>query len=67
MTVAPMDWEPAAAFARLRDISERIRVDHPTAGALSAGMSGDLETAVRYGATHVRIGSALLSQRAGLR
>jgi uncharacterized pyridoxal phosphate-containing UPF0001 family protein len=44
-----------------------LRVDHPTATAVSAGMSGDLETAVRYGATHVRIGSALLGMRNTLR
>jgi PLP dependent protein len=67
MTVAPLDWEPERAYARLAEIVGRFRAEHPTATAVSAGMSGDLETAVRYGATHVRIGSALLGNRAGLR
>jgi pyridoxal phosphate enzyme (YggS family) len=67
MAVAPLDSEPERAFATLADLSARLRVDHPTATAVSAGMSGDLETAVRYGATHVRIGSALLGMRNTLR
>jgi pyridoxal phosphate enzyme (YggS family) len=66
MAVAPIDWEPEAAFARLAEIAHKVRVNHPTATVLSAGMSGDLEAAVRYGATHIRIGTALLSQRPGL-
>jgi pyridoxal phosphate enzyme (YggS family) len=67
MAVAPLDSDPERAFATLADLSARLRVDHPTATAVSAGMSGDLETAVRYGATHVRIGSALLGMRNTLR
>lgn len=66
MAVAPQGWEPEAAFAMLADMVAALRVDHPTATAVSAGMSGDLEVAVRYGATHVRIGSALLGQRVAL-
>ena len=67
MTVAPLDWEPERAFHILAELSARLIVDHPTAVAVSAGMSGDLEAAIRYGATHVRIGSALLGMRNTLR
>jgi PLP dependent protein len=64
MAVAPLGWLPDTAFARLSDIAERIRDRHPDATIVSAGMSEDLEAAVRWGATHVRIGSALLGKRA---
>jgi hypothetical protein len=67
MAVAPLDWEPERAFDVLTGLSARLLVDHPTATSVSAGMSGDLETAIRYGATHVRIGSALLGMRNTLR
>jgi len=67
MAVAPLGWEPEAAFARLAQTAERLRGDHPGATAVSAGMSGDLEVAIAYGATHVRIGSALLGMRKSLR
>ena len=67
MAVAPLGWEPARAFTLLADIAERLRVGYPTATAISAGMSGDLRDAVAHGATHVRIGSALLGNRAPLR
>jgi len=67
MAVAPMGWEPAAAFARLADVAQRLRRRYPEAAVISAGMSGDLEAAVEYGATHVRIGAALLGNRAPLR
>jgi PLP dependent protein len=67
MAVAPMDWEPAAAFARLAEVAGRLRRRYPQAAIVSAGMSGDLEAAVEHGATHVRIGAALLGNRAPLR
>ncbi len=67
MAVAPLDREPAAAFERLAEVAAGLRADHPAATAVSAGMSADLEAAVRYGATHVRIGSALLGKRPELR
>lgn len=67
MAVAPLGWEPERAFAVLAAFAARLRVRHPAADALSAGMSGDLEAAVKYGATHVRIGSALLGMRNTLR
>lgn len=66
MAVAPLGEPPDAAFARLADIAARFRVDHPTAVILSAGMSDDLESAISFGATHVRVGSALLGRRHSL-
>ena len=63
MAVAPLGVPPEKAFARLAEIAAAFQVDHPTATVLSAGMSDDLESAVSYGATHVRIGSALLGKR----
>jgi uncharacterized pyridoxal phosphate-containing UPF0001 family protein len=63
MAVAPMKWPPEEAFARLADIAAWIRADHPSATMVSAGMSGDLEAAVAAGATHVRLGSAILGNR----
>lgn len=67
MAVAPLGWEPDRAFARLAEVVARFRVEHPEATVLSAGMSGDLEIAIEYGATHVRVGSALLGMRSTLR
>jgi PLP dependent protein len=63
MAVAPLDEDPAAAFARLLQVHRTFVASHPDAGWLSAGMSGDFEHAVRAGATHVRIGSAVLGSR----
>ena len=64
MAVAPLGEDPDAAFANLADIrSEFVRV-HPGATELSAGMSNDLEAAIRHGATRVRVGSAVLGPRA---
>jgi pyridoxal phosphate enzyme (YggS family) len=64
MAVAPLGGDADSAFARLARAAERIRDKHPTAGIVSAGMSADLEPAIRHGATHVRIGTALLGHRA---
>lgn len=63
MAVAPLDEEPATAFARLDEIRREFLVAHPDATWLSAGMSGDLEAAIAVGATHVRVGSAVLGSR----
>ncbi|MFH9293281.1 YggS family pyridoxal phosphate-dependent enzyme [Streptomyces sp. NPDC017520] len=67
MTVAPLAGEYAgrqrAAFDRLLEISSRLRAGHPAANMVSAGMSGDLEDAVAAGATHVRVGTAVLGVR----
>lgn len=63
MAVAPLGEEPAAAFDRLAALRADLLAQHPTADRLSAGMSGDLEEAVAIGATHVRVGSAILGRR----
>ena len=49
------------------DLAARLRAEYPGATDISAGMSGDLEQAVRHGATHVRIGTSLLGMRNQLR
>ncbi|RZS82907.1 hypothetical protein EV189_3304 [Motilibacter rhizosphaerae] len=67
MAVAPRGADPAPAFAVLAGVHARLLREHPSARVLSAGMSGDLEQAVAAGATHVRIGSALLGNRPALR
>lgn len=67
MAVAPRDEAPAAAFERLREIRSAFVLDHPEALVLSAGMSGDLEAAIAVGATHVRVGSAVLGSRPSVR
>jgi pyridoxal phosphate enzyme (YggS family) len=67
MTVAPLDVDPRPVFDRLRSLSERVRSDHPGATVVSAGMSGDFEDAVAAGATHLRIGRAVLGERPALR
>ncbi|WP_328909675.1 YggS family pyridoxal phosphate-dependent enzyme [Streptomyces sp. NBC_00234] len=70
MTVAPLAGPYAgrqrAAFDRLMEISSRLRADHPAANMVSAGMSSDLEDAVAAGATHVRVGTAVLGVRPSL-
>ena len=60
MCVPPIDEEPAPHFALLREIARRnaLRV-------LSMGMSADFEKAIRFGATHVRIGTAVFGTRGG--
>jgi PLP dependent protein len=63
MAVAPLDADPVEAFGRLAEIRERFVDEHPDATWLSAGMSGDLEAAIGAGATHVRVGSAILGPR----
>ncbi|MEV5338196.1 YggS family pyridoxal phosphate-dependent enzyme [Streptomyces sp. NPDC052676] len=67
MTVAPLTGEYAgrqqAVFERLVDLSTDLRRAHPAANMVSAGMSADLEQAVAAGATHVRVGTAVLGVR----
>lgn len=63
MAVAPLGEEPGPAFARLAEIHAELLAEHPEATWRSAGMSHDLEAAIRSGATHVRIGSAVLGSR----
>lgn len=63
MSVAPLGEKPELAFARLKEIRDGFLKEHPQAQILSAGMSDDLEAAIMQGATHLRIGSALLGER----
>jgi pyridoxal phosphate enzyme (YggS family) len=63
MSVAPLGEKPELAFARLKDIRVGFLKENPGAQILSAGMSDDLEAAILHGATHLRIGSALLGER----
>jgi pyridoxal phosphate enzyme (YggS family) len=63
MAVAPLDGDPDLAFERLAAVAGQVQSEHPEASIISAGMSGDLEQAVRHGATHVRLGSAILGYR----
>ncbi|MFD7435148.1 YggS family pyridoxal phosphate-dependent enzyme [Streptomyces sp. NPDC059861] len=67
MTVAPLTGQFAgrelAAFERMMDLSTDMRRTHPAATMVSAGMSADLEQAVAAGATHVRVGTAVLGVR----
>jgi PLP dependent protein len=66
MAVAPLGLDEdgtRAAFERLAKLGEVLRTDHLTATWVSAGMSGDLETAVTRGATHLRVGTAIMGSR----
>jgi uncharacterized pyridoxal phosphate-containing UPF0001 family protein len=66
MAVAPLGAPPRPAFSRLADVAAIVRKAHPRATMISAGMTGDLEEAIAEGATHVRVGTALLGGRAAL-
>lgn len=63
MAVAPLGVDPRTAFGTLREIADRLRAGHPGADVVSAGMSADLEAALASGATHLRVGSAILGTR----
>jgi PLP dependent protein len=63
MAIAPLSMPPADAFTRLLVSAAAVRAVRPAARVISAGMSGDLEAAVEAGATHLRIGTALLGDR----
>jgi pyridoxal phosphate enzyme (YggS family) len=63
MAVAPLDADPEAAFADIAAAAAALRAAHPDAATLSAGMSGDLEIAIRHGCDVVRVGTALVGQR----
>lgn len=60
MCVPPLDEEPAPHFALLREIARRHGLE-----ILSMGMSADFEKAIRFGATHVRVGTAIFGARGG--
>lgn len=66
MAVAPLGADPDDAFSRLLEVSHGIRRAHPGATWISAGMSADLEAAIRHGATHLRVGTAILGSRLSL-
>jgi PLP dependent protein len=63
MAVAPLEVEAGVAFRKLVKVADTVRSAHPDAVMISAGMSADLEQAIEAGATHVRIGTALLGGR----
>lgn len=63
MAVAPLEEDPASAFARLAEYSARVQAIEPTATDISAGMTHDFAEAIAAGATHLRIGSAITGKR----
>ncbi len=63
MGIPPLDWDPEAAFTRLQAEHDRVLAAHPGASGLSAGMSNDLEIAIKHGSTCVRVGTALMGPR----
>ena len=63
MSVPPLTMDPVAAFQQLQQIHVDFMKEFPRARGLSAGMSGDYELAISYGATHVRVGSSILGSR----
>ena len=63
MAVAPLGVDPALAFLQLAEVAQRLTAEHPEATMVSAGMTGDLEQAVLAGATHLRVGTAVLGAR----
>jgi len=63
MAIAPLGAPPRPAFRRLAEVAGTLRAAYPAATMISAGMTGDLEQAIAEGATHVRVGTALLGSR----
>lgn len=63
MGVAPLGVDPAPSFALLQEKSQDLKRKKPDATNISAGMSGDYRIALRYGATHIRLGSSILGSR----
>jgi pyridoxal phosphate enzyme (YggS family) len=63
MAVAPLSQPPESAYTELAELAALVRQSHPGAVNISAGMSNDYPVAIAHGATHVRIGSALLGHR----
>ena len=63
MAIPPLDADPDAAFARLQEERDRVQKAYEQPLGLSAGMSSDLESAVKHGSTCVRVGTALMGQR----
>ena len=63
MAIAPVGAAPAHGFDHLARVASAVRARHPRADWISAGMSEDLEAAIAAGATHLRVGSAILGRR----
>lgn len=63
MGVGGLEVAPEAEFERLASLSQQIQKLDPKANKLSMGMSGDFEAAISYGATHLRIGTAITGKR----
>lgn len=63
MAVAPQGAEPERAFAAVEAAATRLRAAHAGVATLSAGMSADLEVAIRHGSGVVRVGTALVGDR----
>ena len=63
MVVAPLGVDPEPVMAELAELSATLQATYPQASMISAGMSGDFEAAIKFGATHVRIGRSILGNR----
>ncbi len=63
MAIPPLHADADESFARLESELARVQASYQQRLGLSAGMSGDLETAVKHGSTCVRVGTALMGQR----
>jgi pyridoxal phosphate enzyme (YggS family) len=63
MSVAPLGADPDGAFAEVESAAALLRAEFPQATTISAGMSGDLEAAIRHGSVVVRVGTALVGER----
>ena len=63
MAVAPLGVDPENAFSDLAQINQGFASQVPNSKYLSAGMSGDFEAAIKFGATHIRVGSSILGSR----
>lgn len=63
LSVAPLGADDEESFAAIAAAGSRLRAAHPGATVLSAGMSGDLEVAIRHGSTVARVGTALVGDR----
>lgn len=63
MAVPPVESDPEKSFAHVAAIAKGVKSSFPEARYISAGMSGDFEVAIAYGATHIRIGSQILGSR----
>ena len=63
MGVAALDNQLERDFGLIREASQKLQTLKPSANLISAGMSEDFETAIAFGATHLRIGSAITGKR----